>query len=85
MAKKKDGLNAKQRALKQKQQQISNAQIKKIEAEQKAAQKAADKGALKVFEERCKERQVKREERQKRTEELRQLAFKKRQIAKKYQ
>ena len=85
MAKKaSDGLTAEQRKLKAKQAAIAAAQIKELERQKKAAKKKADKANLEKFEQRCKDQQVKREERKKRTDELHQLALKKRQIAKRY-
>ena len=60
------------------------AQAVELEAEKKAQKRAADKAALKVFEERCKKQAIKREARAERTEELRQLTAKKKAIAKRY-
>ena len=81
---KKDGLTAAQRKLKAEQAAISRRQIKAIERDQKAAQKAADKGALKVFAERVKKQAEKRKKIDKRVAELHQLDLKKQAIRKRY-
>lgn len=81
---KKDGLTAEQRKLKAQQAAIAARQIKELERQKAAKKIKADKASLEKFEQRCKDQQVKRQERQKRTDELHQLALKKRQIAKNY-
>ena len=81
---KKDGLTAEQRKLKAERAAASRRQIKKIEADQKAAQKAADKGALEVFAERIKKQAEKRKKIDKRVAELHQLDLKKQAIRRQY-
>ena len=82
---KKDGLTAEQRRMKAEQAARSKRQVQALEAEKKAAQRRADAGALKVYEQRCKERSIKREARAERTAELRQMDAKKAAIRRKYQ
>lgn len=60
-------------------------QVRRAEAERKAAQRAADKASFKAYEEHCREHQAKREARAQRIQEMRQIDAQRAQIRRKYQ